>query len=136
MKNCLLVFIISHIWDVVIILCFCGASGGSTLLILAFPCINGAPKVTQHICMEMVIPIIGCTVCFNPCYVDFISGPSSCKNRPLLSWQIVKLFSLLCVKIGLIRNLLFVAYSILQGCYVYGQALSFCNIVWVVFLEE
>jgi hypothetical protein len=48
MKNCLLVVIISHVWDVVIILCFPGASGGSTLLTLAFPCINGVTKVTQH----------------------------------------------------------------------------------------
>jgi hypothetical protein len=48
MKNYLLVVIISCVWDVVIILCFCGASGGSTLLTLAFSCINGATKVTQH----------------------------------------------------------------------------------------
>jgi hypothetical protein len=47
-ENCLLVVIISHVWDVVIILCFCGASGGSTLLTLAFPYINRATKVTQH----------------------------------------------------------------------------------------
>ncbi len=40
--------IISCIWDVVIVLCFHGAIGGSTLLALAFPCINGATKVTQH----------------------------------------------------------------------------------------
>jgi hypothetical protein len=46
--NCLLVVIISRIWDAVIILCFRGASGGSTLLTLAFPCINGATKVTQN----------------------------------------------------------------------------------------
>jgi hypothetical protein len=48
MKNCLSAVIISHVWDVVIILCFCGASGGSTLLTLAFSCINGVTKVTQH----------------------------------------------------------------------------------------
>jgi hypothetical protein len=48
MKNCLLVVIISCTWDVVIILCFCGAIGGSTLLKLAFPCINGATEVTWH----------------------------------------------------------------------------------------
>jgi hypothetical protein len=48
MKNCLLVDIISHIWDVVIILCFCGVIGDSTLLTLAFPCIIGATKMTQH----------------------------------------------------------------------------------------
>jgi hypothetical protein len=48
MKNCLLVVIISRVWDVVIILFFHGASGGSTLLTLAFPCINGVAEVTQH----------------------------------------------------------------------------------------
>jgi hypothetical protein len=48
MKNCLSVVIISHIWGVVFILGFCGASGGSTLSTLAFPCINGVTEVTQH----------------------------------------------------------------------------------------
>jgi hypothetical protein len=49
MKNCLTVVIISCVWDVVFILCFCGVSGGSTLLTLAFPCNNGVTKVTQHL---------------------------------------------------------------------------------------
>jgi hypothetical protein len=31
MKNGLLVVVISRVWDVVFILCFCGAIGGSTL---------------------------------------------------------------------------------------------------------
>jgi hypothetical protein len=48
MKNCLLVVIISRVWGVIIILCFRGAIGGSTLLTLAFPCINGVTEVTQH----------------------------------------------------------------------------------------
>jgi hypothetical protein len=48
MKNCFLVVIISHVWDVVFILCFRGASGGSTLLTLAFIIINGVTKATQH----------------------------------------------------------------------------------------
>jgi hypothetical protein len=48
MNNCLLVVIISHVWDVVFILCFHGASVGSTLLTLAFPCINGVTEVIQH----------------------------------------------------------------------------------------
>jgi hypothetical protein len=48
MKNCLSVVIISRVWDVVFILCFCGASGGSTLLTLAFPSINGVTEATQH----------------------------------------------------------------------------------------
>jgi hypothetical protein len=47
MKNCLSVVIISCIWDVVFILCFRGASGGTTLLTLAFSYINEA-EVTQH----------------------------------------------------------------------------------------
>jgi hypothetical protein len=83
MKNDLLVVIISCVWDVVIIFCFCGAIGGSTLLSLAFPCINGATKVTQHLRVEMVIPIFGCAVLFNPWYhLDAISGPSFCENQP------------------------------------------------------
>ncbi len=40
--------IISRVWDVVIILCFHGASGGLTLLTLLFHCIYGATEVTQH----------------------------------------------------------------------------------------
>ncbi len=66
----------------------------------------------------------GCAVHFNPRNVDFISGPSSCENQPWFSWLTVKLLSLLQVKIGLIRNLLFVAYSILLGCYVLWPSLQ------------
>ena len=47
-ENCLLVVIISHIWDVTIFLCFCGAICGLTIITLVIPCINGATKVTQH----------------------------------------------------------------------------------------
>jgi hypothetical protein len=63
MKNCLSVVIISCFWDVVFILCFCGASGGSTLLTLAFPSINGVTKATQHHCMDMVILIFLVALC-------------------------------------------------------------------------
>ena len=70
--------IISCIWDVVLIVCFCGASGGSTLLTLAFPCINGVTKVTQHHMRGYGHPnFFGCTVRFNPWCVDFISGLGS-----------------------------------------------------------
>jgi hypothetical protein len=48
MKNCLSVIIIIRIWDVVFILCFRGASVGSTLLTLAFSCINGVTEAIQH----------------------------------------------------------------------------------------
>ncbi len=77
--------IISCVWDVVFILCFCGASGGSTLLTLAFPGINGATKATQHHLRGYGHPnFSGCAVRFNPWYVDFISGLSSCENQPLI----------------------------------------------------
>jgi hypothetical protein len=46
---CLLLVIISHIWDVTVILCIYGAIGGSsTLLTFALPCIDEATRVTQH----------------------------------------------------------------------------------------
>jgi hypothetical protein len=71
---------------VVFILHFCGASGGSTLLKLAFPSINGITKATQHHLHGYGHPnFSGCAVCFNPCYVDFISGPSFYEDQ-LLIW--------------------------------------------------
>ncbi len=83
MKNYLSVVIISRLWDVVFILCFCGASGGSTLLTLAFPCINVVTEVTQHHLRGYGHPnFCCCAVRFNPWYVDYISGPSSCENQP------------------------------------------------------
>jgi hypothetical protein len=74
MKNRLLVVIISGVWDVVFILCFCGASGGSTLfLTFVFPNINGVTKANQHHLHGYGHPNnSGCAVHFNPCYVDFI----------------------------------------------------------------
>jgi hypothetical protein len=63
LKNCLLVVIISRIWDVFIIPCFCGASGGSTLLTLAFPCINEVTKVTQHHLRGYCHPIFLVALC-------------------------------------------------------------------------
>ncbi len=71
----------------------------------------------NFICLDIGILTFGCAVRFNPWYVDFISGPSS-YDQPLSSWLIFEHVPLLWVKIGLIRNLLFVAYSILLGCYV------------------
>ncbi len=88
-------------------------------------CMNEATKVTQHHLHGYGHPIFfGCALRFNPWYVDFISGPSSCENQTWLSWLIVELLSLLQVKIGLIRDLLFVAYSILLGCYVLWPSLQ------------
>jgi hypothetical protein len=79
------VVIISRIWDVVFILCFCGASGGSTLLTLAFPSINGVTKATQHHLHGYGHPnFSGCAVHFNLWYVDFISGLSFCENQLLI----------------------------------------------------
>ncbi len=69
--------------------------------------------MTQHLHVELAIPIFGCAVRFN-----------SCENQPRFSWLIVELFSLFQVKIGLIRNLLFGVYSILLGCYVLWPSLK------------
>jgi hypothetical protein len=137
MKNCLSVVIISHVWDVVFILCFCGASGGSILLILALLCINGVTEVTQHHMGGYGYPnFFGCTVCFNPWYVDFISGLSSCENQPCFGWLIIKLFSLLQVKIGLIKTFCLWPTVFCWAVMLHGQAFSFSNTVWVMFLEE
>jgi hypothetical protein len=85
MKNCFSVVIIRCIWDVVFILCLCGASGGSTLLTLAFPCIDEVTEATQHHLHEYGHPnFSGCAVRFNPCYVDFVSGLSFYENQSLI----------------------------------------------------
>ncbi len=47
-EYCLFVVIISCLRDVMVLLCFCGAIGGSTLTTLENPWINGATEVTQH----------------------------------------------------------------------------------------
>ncbi len=44
-----------------------------------------SPRWLSIICTDMVIPIFFCAVRFNPWYVDFISGPSSCENQPWFS---------------------------------------------------
>jgi hypothetical protein len=62
---------------------------------------------------------------FNAWYVDFISGLSFVRINLCCGWLIVYLFSLLQVKIGLIGNLLFVAYSILLGCYALAEPSAF-----------
>jgi hypothetical protein len=135
MKNCLSVVVISRVWDVVFILYFCGASGGSTLLILAFHCINGVTKVTQHHLHGYGHPnFFGCAVCCNPWCVDLISGLSFCENQPCFGWLIIELFSLLQVKTGLIRNLCLWPTVFCWAVMFYGQAFSFCNTVWVMFL--
>jgi hypothetical protein len=134
-EYCLSVVIIGHFWDVTIILCCCGANGGSTLFTLACPCINGATKVTQYHLHGYRHPNL-LVAHFNHWHVDFISGLSSCENQPLSCWLIVELRSLFWVKNGLIRNLLFVAYSIPLGCYVSWPSLDLEKTVWVMFLED
>ncbi len=121
MKNCLSMVIVSRIWDVVIILFLWSIWWLNTINI----------GISLHllrwlsiICADMVIPIFACAVRFNPWYVDFISGPSSCENQPWFSWLIVELLLHLQVKIGLIWNLLLVAYSILLVCYVLRPSLK------------
>ncbi len=136
MKNCLLVVVISCIWDVVFILCFCGASGGSTLLTLAFPCINGVTGDSASSAQIWSSQIFGCTVRFNPWYVDFISGLSSCENQPCFGWLIVKLFYFFRWRLVSLKPFVCgLQYSAGLLCFI-AKPLAFCNTVWVVFLEE
>jgi hypothetical protein len=48
-EYCLSIVIISHVWDVTVILCFCGAIGDSTLFTLAIPWINGVGLVHTNV---------------------------------------------------------------------------------------
>ena len=82
MKNCLTVVIISCVWDVVFILCFRGASGGSTLLTLAFPCNNGVTKVTQHHLHGYGHPNFWLRCALQPLVCRLYLRPSSCDNQP------------------------------------------------------
>ena len=53
--------------------------------IRAFPSINGVTEATQHHLHGYGHPNFSCcTVRFNPCYVNFISGLSFCENQPLI----------------------------------------------------
>jgi hypothetical protein len=54
-------------------LCFCGASGGSTLFTLENPYIMEILRCLI-ICVDMGIPFFGCAVRFNPLVYNFISG--------------------------------------------------------------
>jgi hypothetical protein len=56
------------------------------------------PSWLNIICVDMGILTFGCTVHFNPWYVNFISGLRSCENQPPCIWLIVELCSLLWVK--------------------------------------
>jgi hypothetical protein len=91
------VFIISCVWDVTILLCFCGAIDGSTLITLAILCINGANKVTQHHLRGYGLSdLLHCVL--QPLDVNFISGLHSCGIQHPCSWLIVELLSLIWVK--------------------------------------
>jgi hypothetical protein len=66
--------------------------------------------VTQHHMRGYGHPnFFGCAVCFNPWYVDFISGLSFWADYQALFTTLGEDWS--------VRNLLFVAYNILLGCY-------------------
>ncbi len=77
-ENCQLMVIISCIWDVAILLCFCGASGGSTLFTLGNPYIMELLR-WLNICVDIGVPSFGCAVHFNPWYKNFMWGLCSCE---------------------------------------------------------
>ncbi len=134
-EYCLLVVIISWIWDVTVLLCFCGAIGGSTLITLAIPCINGATEAAQQHLSGYGHPDF---------WLHYALQPLVHVNRPILLWQSTSLHLPFIHSFGwrivscLIRNHFCGAYSIPLGCCVmfHGQAFSCGNTVWVVFLKD
>jgi hypothetical protein len=97
-ENCLLVDIISCLWDVTVFLCFCGSIGGSTLSTLGNPCINGATEVTLHHLCGYGHPIFWLRCAPQHLVWELYLGLRSCENQPPCSWLIVKLLSLLWMK--------------------------------------
>ncbi len=97
-ENCLSVVIISCVWDVTILLCFCRAIGGSTQSHWQFLALMELPRQLNIICVNMGIRTFGCAVRFNHWYKNFTSGLHSCENQPPCSWLIVELLLLFWVK--------------------------------------
>ncbi len=62
-----------------VLLCFCKASGGSTLFTLGNPYIIEIPSCLIF-CVDMGIPFFGCAVCFNPLVWKLYL-------RPTLLWE-------------------------------------------------
>jgi hypothetical protein len=81
------------------------------------------------ICVDMVIPIFGCAVRFNPWYVDFISGPSSCDNQPWFKWLIVKLCQSFRQRLVLLKTFRLWPTVFCWAVLFYGQAFSFLVIL-------
>ncbi len=97
-EYCLLVVIISFIWDVTIILCFVEPLVAQHYSHWRFLALMELPRWPNIICLDMRVPTFGWAVHFNPWYVDFISGLRSCENKPPHSLLNVELLSLLWTK--------------------------------------
>ncbi len=133
--------------EMIVLLCFCGASGGSTLFTSGNPYIIELPRYLI-ICVDMGIPFFSCAVGFNPLvalwasilwYKNYISGLRSCANQPPWSWLIVKLLPIFGWRnISGLFGTLFCGPQYSAGLLelFHGQAVSFGNTLWVMFLGE
>ncbi len=122
-----------------ILLCFCGASGGSTLFTLRNSYIMELPRCLI-ICVDMGIPFFGCTVCFNPLVQKLYLRPTllwestpvkmaDCRASSMPLDEEIKVVSLETLFCGL-------QYSLGLLELFHGQAVSFGNTVWVMFLDK
>ncbi len=133
-KNCLSVVIISHVWDAVIILCFHRASDCPALLTLAFPCINWGDSASSawiwssHFLVAMCASTLGMQTLSQaqvPVRISFhlmgwLSSPFHSFQWRLVSLEMYCLWpTVFCWAVVF-----------------YGQAFSFSNTVWAMFLEE
>jgi hypothetical protein len=83
------------------------------------------PRQLNIICTDMVIPIFLVALCALTFGMKTLSQAWAFARINLwFSWLIIMLFSLLQVKMSLVRNFLFVAYSILLGCYALWPSLQ------------
>ncbi len=121
-----------------VLLCFCGASGGSTLFTLGNPYIMEIPSCLIF-CVDMGIPFFGCAVRFNPFVWKLYLRPTllwestpvrlaNCRACSVLGWRNIS---------GLFGNpFCGLQYSTGLLELFHGQAISFGYTVWVVFLDK
>ncbi len=121
-----------------VLLCFCGASGGSTLFTLGNPYIMEIPRCLI-VCMDMGIPVFWLRCALQPFVIKLYLRPTllwestpmrlaDCWASSVFGWRNIS---------GLIGNLFCVAYSIAGLLELFhGQAINFGNTVWAMFLDE
>ncbi len=123
----------------IVLLCFCGASGGSTLFTLGNPYIMEIPRCLI-ICVDMGVPFLVALCASTLWYKNFISGLYALVriNPHEVVW-LLSFFQSLGEEIWVVSlETLFCGLQYSAGLLelFHGRAISFGNTVWVVFLDE